>query len=279
MNIHIKRWCGLTSSSSYSILQNIAFFEYNSSYATRVLSPGLHEIQQSKKARAAHEQPSAPGFLNIGVYAPLSNKAVPNLSSPQDCLFFFNFRRKVWACCCPNDCHTISTGEDIVHMDFVFWVGHKVVCPVLSTTRYIPWHVNECEVLSLELDKSFRISCIENLESALESALLESPQEQGLPFVFWTTKLVQYYIGQQYNISYNPRQVRNILHKMGMTCQKPRPRHLKASEKAQKEFKKKSQKESDPSLKMDSRSSFWTKASSQWNLTLRTDGLWEEANQ
>jgi transposase len=97
----------------------------------------------------------------------------------------------------------------------------------------------------------------------LESVLLKSPQEQGLPFIFWTTKLVQYYIGQQYKISYNPRQVRNILHKMGMTCQKPRPRHVKASEKAQEEFKKKSQKESDLSLKMDSRSSFWTKASSQ----------------
>lgn len=97
----------------------------------------------------------------------------------------------------------------------------------------------------------------------LESVLSKSPQEQGLPFVFWTTKLVQYYIEQQYGISYRPRQVRNILHKMGMTCQKPRPQHLKASKKAQEEFKKKSQKESNLSLKMDSRSSFWTKASSQ----------------
>lgn len=97
----------------------------------------------------------------------------------------------------------------------------------------------------------------------LESVLLKSPQKQGLPFVFWTTKLVQYYIEKQYEISYNPRQVRNILHKMGMTCQKPRPSHLKVNKKAQEEFKKKSQKESDLSLKMDSRSSFWTKASSQ----------------
>jgi len=97
----------------------------------------------------------------------------------------------------------------------------------------------------------------------LESVLLKSPQKEGLPFVFWTTKLVQHYIEKQYGISYKPRQVRNILHKMGMTCQKPRPRHLKASKKAQEKFKKNLQKGSNLSLKMDSKSSFWTKASSQ----------------
>ena len=96
----------------------------------------------------------------------------------------------------------------------------------------------------------------------LESVILKSPQEQGLPFVFWTTKLVQYYIEQQYEISYKLRQVRNILHNMGMTCQKPRPRHIKANKKAQEEFKKNFQIRLDLSLKMDSRSSFWTKASS-----------------
>jgi transposase len=97
--------------------------------------------------------------------------------------------------------------------------------------------------------------------SHLESVLLKSPQNEGLPFLFWTTKLVQYYIEQHYNVSYKPRQVRNILHNMGMTCQKPRPEHIKANKKAQKEFKKKLQKELNLSLKMDSRSSFWTKAS------------------
>jgi transposase len=98
--------------------------------------------------------------------------------------------------------------------------------------------------------------------SHLESVLLKSPQDEGLPFLFWTTKLVLHYINQEYNVSYKPRQVRNILYNMGMTCQKPRPEHIKANKRAQEEFKKKLQKELDLSLKMDSRSSFWMKASS-----------------
>lgn len=98
--------------------------------------------------------------------------------------------------------------------------------------------------------------------SHLESVLLKSPQKQGLPFLFWTTKLVKHYIEQEYHVSYKPRQVRNILHKIGMTSQKPRPEHVKANKKAQKEFKKKLQKKSNHTLEMDLRSSFWTKASS-----------------
>lgn len=96
----------------------------------------------------------------------------------------------------------------------------------------------------------------------LESVLLKSPQEKELPFLFWTTKLVRYYVGKEYGVLYNGPQVRNILHRMGMTCQKPRSQHLKANKKAQEDFKKNFQKELDPLLKMDSRSSFWTKASS-----------------
>lgn len=97
----------------------------------------------------------------------------------------------------------------------------------------------------------------------LESVLLQSPLKQGLPFLFWITKLVIYYIETKYNVLYDPHQVRNILHKMGFSCQKPRPQHLRANEKAQEDFKKKFQRELDPMLKMGTRSSFWTKASSQ----------------
>jgi len=71
----------------------------------------------------------------------------------------------------------------------------------------------------------------------LKSVVLNSPQAVGLFFVMWTTKLVQDYIEQIYNVPYSLRQVRNILHCMGFTCVKPRPRHRKASKKAQEEFK------------------------------------------
>jgi len=71
----------------------------------------------------------------------------------------------------------------------------------------------------------------------LRSVVMNSPQAVGLLFVMWTTKLVQDYILKTYNVSYSLRQVRNILHYMGFTCVKPRPRHRKASKKAQEEFK------------------------------------------
>lgn len=96
----------------------------------------------------------------------------------------------------------------------------------------------------------------------LESVLSKAPIGEGLPFLFWTTKLVMYYIEKEYGVVYNFPQVRNILHRMGMTCQKPRPQHLKANKKAQEDFKKNFQKELGLLLKMDLRSSFWTKASS-----------------
>jgi transposase len=97
----------------------------------------------------------------------------------------------------------------------------------------------------------------------LKPILLKSPQEQGFPFIIWTTKLVIQLIQKLYNVSYKPLQVRRILHQLGLSCQKPRPTHKKASEKAQEEFKKTSGKEYNDMQKMDMRSYFWTKASSQ----------------
>lgn len=97
----------------------------------------------------------------------------------------------------------------------------------------------------------------------LRSVVLDSPQKVGLPFSSWTTKLARDYIEREYNVSYKARQVQNILHAFGMTCQKPRPQHRKANKKAQDELKKTSKKESDLTSKMDFVSSFWTKASSR----------------
>ena len=55
--------------------------------------------------------------------------------------------------------------------------------------------------------------------------------------MMWTTKAVHKYIKKTSNISYSHRQVRNILHYMGCTCVKLRPRNRKASKKAQEQFK------------------------------------------
>lgn len=93
--------------------------------------------------------------------------------------------------------------------------------------------------------------------------LFKSPQEQGFPFIIWTTKLVIYLIKKLYNISYKPLQVRRILHRLGLSCQKPRPSHRKSNKQLQERFKKISNYKLNHLLKMDTQSYFWTKASSR----------------
>jgi len=97
----------------------------------------------------------------------------------------------------------------------------------------------------------------------LKPILLKSPEEYGYPFSFWTTKLVIKLIKDKYDVSYKPLQVRRILHRLGLSCQKPRPTHKKASKKDQEDFKKTSEKEYNHMQKMDMRSYFWMKASSR----------------
>lgn len=97
----------------------------------------------------------------------------------------------------------------------------------------------------------------------LKPILLKSPEEQDFKFTMWTTKLVIELINKLYNVSYKPLQVRRILHRLDLSCQKPRPTHKKASKKAQEDFKKTSEKEYNHMQKMDMRSYFWTKASSR----------------
>ena len=97
----------------------------------------------------------------------------------------------------------------------------------------------------------------------LKPILLKSPEEQDFKFTMWTTKLVIQLIKKLYDVSYKPLQVRRILHRLDLSCQKPRPTHKKASKKAQEDFKKTSEKEYNHMQKMDMRSYFWTKASSR----------------
>lgn len=53
---------------------------------------------------------------------------------------------------------------------------------------------------------------IENLKPILS----KSPQEQGFPFIIWTTKLVMQLIEMLYSVSYKPDQIRRILHRLGL---------------------------------------------------------------
>lgn len=105
-----------------------------------------------------------------------------------------------------------------------------------------------------------RLSPKERLK--LRRALSKSPQENGLPFVIWTTKLIRYYIRHTFNKEVVDRQVQRIIKSFNMSIQKPRPEHIKANKKLQAKFKKNFDEELRNLCKQDMRSPFWMKASS-----------------
>ena len=96
----------------------------------------------------------------------------------------------------------------------------------------------------------------------LRIALSKSPQEQSLPFVIWTTKLIRYYIKHAFNKDIVERQVQRIIKSFEMSIQKPRPEHIKTNKKLQAHFKKNFDEELRGLCKQDMRSPFWMKVSS-----------------
>ena len=100
-------------------------------------------------------------------------------------------------------------------------------------------------------------------EKELDKILSLQPLEQGIPFVLWTTNLVQYIILIKFNVELKVRQVRNIIKKINFTLQVPRQEHRKANKEAQEQFKKKLKQKFSIMLNLDSRSFVLTKHSSE----------------
>jgi|SRR3989344_1822526 len=105
-----------------------------------------------------------------------------------------------------------------------------------------------------------KLSTIQRIK--LKKKILNSPLKTGLPFVIWTTKLVKYIIHKEFGIDYVTMQVHRLLKSMNLSLQKPRPEHIKANKKLQKEFKKNFDEGLKSLEKWDMRSYFWTKAPS-----------------
>lgn len=97
----------------------------------------------------------------------------------------------------------------------------------------------------------------------LKKALLNLPTKQGLPFIAWTTKLIQYFIEKKFDTTYVLRHVHNLVSSFGLSIQKPRPEHVKANKQLQARFKKNFDDKLRNLCKQDMRSSIWMKASSR----------------
>ena len=96
----------------------------------------------------------------------------------------------------------------------------------------------------------------------LEIILDNSPEKEGLPFVLWTTKLVQYILLIKFKVEYKLRQIRNIIKEIGFTLKVPRQENRKANKKAQERFKKNLKQKYNIILNLDLRSSVLTKYTS-----------------
>ena len=96
----------------------------------------------------------------------------------------------------------------------------------------------------------------------LEKVLDDSPQKQELPFVLWTTKLVQYIIIKLFNIKYELWNVGKIIKKLNYSLQIPRQENRKANKRLQEKFKVELKKKFNITLNLDSRSFVLTKHTS-----------------
>lgn len=99
-------------------------------------------------------------------------------------------------------------------------------------------------------------------KNKLVEILSEKPEKQGIPFVIWTTSLVQYIIHKLFNVLYRIRNVEYLVKELGFSLQKPRPENRKANKKAQEKFKVELKKKFNIILNLDSRSSVLTKHTS-----------------
>ena len=96
----------------------------------------------------------------------------------------------------------------------------------------------------------------------LDKILNASPEEQGLPFVIWTTKLVQYIILKIFGVKYVLRHVWLLVKKLGYNLKVPRQENRKANKKSQEKFKEELKKKYNITLNLDSRSFVLTKHTS-----------------
>lgn len=97
----------------------------------------------------------------------------------------------------------------------------------------------------------------------LDEILDVPPLKQNIPFVIWTTNLVQYIIFKQFNVEIKVRQVRNIVKKINFTIQIPRPENRKSNKELQEKFKIELKKKFNIMLNLDSRSSVLMRHSSK----------------
>ena len=146
-------------------------------------------------------------------------------------------------------------GNNIPFISYVVGKRESTISDILR--RFEKRGISGCYAIK-QKGQPRKLSPLERVK--LKKVLSQSPQQQGLPFVVWTTKLVRYYIKHSFNKDVVERQTQRIIKSFEFSIQKPRPEHIRANKKLQAEFKKNSDEELKNFCRMDMRSPFWTKA-------------------
>ena len=76
--------------------------------------------------------------------------------------------------------------------------------------------------------------------TALRADLLKAPEKHGYTRSFWDTCAVQDHVKKKFGVSFVDRHMRRLLHRMGFSQIKPRPRDYRANKALQGHFKKNS---------------------------------------
>jgi transposase len=95
---------------------------------------------------------------------------------------------------------------------------------------------------------------------SLRKRLIAGPRKRQNPL--WTTKMVMDCVEKKYGKKYTARHMRRLLHQLGFSVQKPRPRHYGADLERQAHFKKTSGRHLGSTEKGVSPSFVWTNVSS-----------------
>ena len=91
-----------------------------------------------------------------------------------------------------------------------------------------------------EVRPGVRCKLDENQLVQLRAELIAGPRSCGFESGVWTAPLVVQHVGRTYGVEYAVTSMRQLMHRMGFSCRKPRPRHPESASKSQiKAFKKK----------------------------------------
>jgi len=93
-----------------------------------------------------------------------------------------------------------------------------------------------CEGLRWESPKGRRSQLSQEQMDLLKQDILRNPRELGYEFSNWEGKSVAFHIQQKFGVQLGVRAAQKLLHKLGLSLQRPRPKLAQADPVAQEAF-------------------------------------------